>query len=343
MIIFCESLYITVCGHIRTNMYKLAFFPGVLMILLSGKATAQGMVSVNGGGSIGVSYTLEPQRKFKDATGGYQYSAAGINARIPLFRNKGKTPGHFFETSLQADLQTTSATFGFINNSRNFLNGSLGLGGIIYNGGKNILVMNAAIGLAADKDVIDKSNTRYRFSGAFIVNHQHSIKTVYQYGIAFTYAFGKPLPLPILGIRTKLPGNWTFSTILPVEVSFIDKLSSKAGLSFSIRPAGNRYQFDNQANFSTSASTVFLQLREFQVGAAFNYKCSKEFILSADAGFLLGGKMQFTEQDDPKNIVFTTGVKPGGIFRVSARYRFPRKTENMRGNKMNDLLNPLGN
>jgi hypothetical protein len=215
------------------------------------------------------------------------------------------------------------------------------------------MVMNASIGVAADKGVIDNNNARYRFSGAFVINHQHSSKTIYEYGVAFTYAYGKPLPLPVLGIRTKLSDNWTFSTLLPVDVSFINKLNAKTGLSFSIRPAGNRFQFDNTdknnyyafapAGLIQSPSTLFLQLREFQVAMGLNYKISKQFILNADAGFLLGGQMKFTNQDDPKTVFYETGVKPGGIFKIGLRYRFSHKGGNIQGNKMNDVLNPLGN
>jgi len=293
-------------------------------------------------GSIGVSYILEPQRKLRNTNSGYQYNAIGINAKIPLFGNRSTNPGHFYETSLQADLQKTATTFGYINNTRNFINGSVGVGTVIYSGGKNMYLMTAAVGLAADNDVISKSNTRYRFSGSFMVNHQHSSKTIYQYGAVFTYAFGKPLPLPILGIRTKLSANWTFSTILPVEISFIDKISTKTGLSFFIRPSGNRFQVDNQGNFGTTSSTVYLQLREFQVGTTLYYKFCKDFTVSGEAGLLLGGKINFTEQDDIKKILFETGVKPGGQFRISVRYRIPGKTA-MQGNAMHDLLNPLGN
>ncbi len=322
-------------------MYKNLLL-GSILILFSAKAIAQGGVSLFSSGSIGISYTFEPERKFKNANGGYKYNAVGLNAKIPLFGNRGNGSGHFYETFLHADVQTTSTTFGFINNTRNFLNGSFGLGGVIFSGGKNSYLMNASVGLAADNDVINKKNTRYRFAGSFIVNHQHSNTTMYQYGAVFSYAFGKPLLLPVLGIRTKISSNWTFSTILPVEVSFIDKLNAKTGLSFSIRPAGNRFQFDNQGNFSTASSTVFLQLREFQLGAALYYKISNDFTVSGDMGFLLGSKLNFIEQDDITKSVYETGVKSGGIFRLSIRYRFPRKT-GINSNKMQDLLNPLEN
>ena len=87
--------------------------------------------------------------------------------------------------------------------------------------------------------------------------------------------------------------NWTFSTILPVEISFIDRINAKTGLSFSIRPSGNRFQFDNQSNFATASSTVYLQLREFHLGTSLFYKFAKDFTISGEAGLLLGGKMNF--------------------------------------------------
>ena len=74
---------------------------GSMLILLSAKAIAQGGVSLLSNGSIGISYTLEPERKFKNANGGYKYNAVGLNAKIPLFGNRGNGSGHFYETSLR--------------------------------------------------------------------------------------------------------------------------------------------------------------------------------------------------------------------------------------------------
>ncbi len=306
------------------RMNKNIVISAVLMLFCI-KGAAQSMASASSGG-IGVFYTLEPQRKFRNAAGGYKYYTTGFNAKIPLFGSRPDNPQHFFETSLQADLQTTSATFGFISNKRNFVNGSLGMGAIIDNGGKNTYLLGASLGISADEDVINKSNTRYRFAGSFIVNHKHSSKTLYQYGAMLTYSYGKPLPLPVAGIRTKISADWTFSAILPVEVSFMNKFSEKAGIHFTIRPAGNRFQFDNQGNFATASPTVFLQLREFQVGTSLYYKLCKRFTVTGETGLLLGGKLNFTEQDDSKTSVFETGVKPGPMFRLSLHYRFQRNS-----------------
>ena len=314
---------------------------GLLFILFSVKSMAQGFSSFNGG-SIGFTSTIEPERKYKDSVGSYQYHSIGFNARVPLFGKHDKTTKHFYETSLNTELQSSSASYGFLRNSSAFIHGSLGLGAIIYNGGKNILMANAAIGIAADQFTFDNNNTRYRFSGSFIVNHLHSSTTIYQYGAALTYAYGRPLLLPILGIRTKISSSWTLSAILPAELSFIDKLNAKTGLSFSLRPSGNRFQFNNQGYFNTSSSTLYLQLREFQLGTAIYYKLTKDFTVSGDVGFLVGGKLQFTKQDSPSTVLYKTALNAGSVIRFSLRYRIPRKNE-MRVNKMQDILNPLSN
>ena len=69
-------------------MYKNLLL-GSILILLSAKAVAQGGVSLFSNGSIGISYTLESERKLKNANGGYEYNAVGLNAKIPLFDNMG--------------------------------------------------------------------------------------------------------------------------------------------------------------------------------------------------------------------------------------------------------------
>ena len=201
---------------------------------------------------------------------------------------------------------------------------------------------NASVGIATDQFTIDKNNTNYRFTGSFIVNHLHSNKTIYQYGATVTCLYGTPLLFPILGIRTKIAKNWTFSTILPAEISFINKINTQTGLIFSLRPSENRFQFDNQGNVNTNLSSLFLQVRQFQLGTAVFYKLSKSFMLNGDVGFLVGGKFQFTEQETPSNILYKTTLNAGTVFRLSLRYRIPRKKE-IGENKLQDILNPLCN
>lgn len=313
----------------------------MLLISMFKMAVSQGTFSFTGS-NIGLTYTLAPERGFKNAAGGYGYHTTGINTKLRLFGKHVTGATGFYDVFLQGNLQATTASFGFLKNDREFLGGSLGVGMAMFNGHKNFYLVDFSAGASAEKTIIDRGDTRYRMSGAFIVNHLHSTTTIYQYGLALTYAYGRPLVLPVIGIRTKLSTNWTFSTILPVEASFTDKLSNKLRLAFSIRPSGNRFQFANEGNFTSPSKDVFLQLREFLVGAALHYTSGHDFTFSAETGLLVGGSLKFAEQDDTKSTVYEMGVKPGALFRLSARYRLPRKSI-AGGKPLNDLLNPTGN
>ena len=310
------------------------------LLLLSVNGNAQGFT--HNSGSLSLSYLLQPERKFKNASGGYKYTAFAFNAKVPLFGSVHAETRHVFKTFVTADIQSASASFGVVSNDRQFLHGSLALGGFIFSGGKNIYLFNATAGMAADTKVIDNGNSNIRFTGSFMVNRRQSQNTMYVYGGVFTYAYAKPLLLPILGLRAKLSPRWTFTTILPVLISFTDKLNAKTGLSFTLRPSGNRFQFSNQENFSTASSTVFMQLRDFRLGMGFYYKTSPSFTISADAGLVAGGKLDFTEQTDNKISVFKTGLKPGGLFQLTLRYRLPHKKDR-KVEELDDLLNPMDN
>ncbi len=286
-----------------------------------------------GSTSIGISYTGVPAQSFKDTSGGFGYHAFGVNVNVPLFGNRDKIMEnlkkdgklHFYQVAAHGSFETFRATVGFLKEQRNFYAASAGLGGMFSAGKKNVILADASMGIATDGLVIKGDDLKYRFTGSFIVNNRHSASVSYQYGIVFTYAYGRPLPLPVLGIRKKFSDTWTFSAILPVSIQFTDKLSKDMNISFLIRPAGNRFQLQNKNDFSTTSSNVYLQLRQFELGASWQYRFAKQFSLGAELGLLGGGKLKVTEPENIKTILYTASTKPGARLRVSLRYSLPHK------------------
>jgi len=304
---------------------------------------AQRMEPANG--SIGISYTGLPAQSLKDTSGGFGYHALGISASVPLFGNRNKIVEnleqdgklHFYQVAAHGGFETFRSTIGFLKEQRNFYVTSAGLGGMFSSGKKSIILADASIGIASDGEVIKNDGVKYRFSGLFIVNHRHSASVMYQYGLVFTYAYGRPLPLPVLGIRKKISGTWTVSAILPVSLQFTGKCSKNMTIGFLIRPAGNRFQLQNKNDFATTSSNVYLQLRQFELGASWQYRFAKQFSLGAEAGLLGGGKLKFTEPEDRKTVLYAASTKPGARFRVSLRYHLPHKKTGA-GNMEEEML-----
>jgi Domain of unknown function (DUF6268) len=314
-----------------------------LLFALSSHAFAQRMDPTSG--SIGISYTGVPAQSFKDTSGGFGYHALGITISVPLFGNRNKivenikSDGrpHFYQVAAHAGFESLHSTIGFLKEQRNFYTASAGLGGMFSSGKKNIILADLSIGIASDGQVIENNNLKYRFSGSFIVNHRHSASVMYQYGLVFTYAYGRPLPLPVLGIRKKFSRTWVFSAILPVSLQFTDKLSKDMSISFLLRPSGNRFQLQNKNDFNTASPTVYLQLRQFELGASWQYRLAKQFSLGAEAGLLGGGTLKFTEPEDRKTILYAASTKAGVKFRLSLRYHLPYK-KTAAGNMEEDML-----
>jgi hypothetical protein len=285
------------------------------------------------GGSMGVSYTASPSQPFKDTSGGFGYHAFGVNISIPLFGNRHKTVDnmlqegkpHFYEVSGHAVFESMHSTIGFISTPRNIYQAAAGLNGLFYNGKKNIILADLNMGIASDGLTIQSNDVKYRFSGSFIVNHLQSSSLTWQYGVVLNYAYGRPLPLPVLGIRKKFAKAWSFSAILPVSVQFTDRLTKNMNISFLLRPAGNRFQLQNQHDFNTASPAVYMQLRQFELGLSYLYRFSRQFSFGAEAGLLAGGKLKFTEMSDFKTVLYQTGMKPGAKCRLSLRYRLPHK------------------
>jgi hypothetical protein len=303
----------------------------IVFILLSFHVFAQRMDLT--GGSVGVSYTAEPSQSFKDTSGGFKYQALGININVPLFGNRYKRnenilrdgKPHFYEISVHAALESYQSTIDFIEATRNIYQASAGLSGLFFTKKKNIILADANIGIASDILTVRASAQKYRFSGLFIVNHIQNASLTWQYGIVMNYAYGRPLPLPVLGIRKKFGSTWTLSAILPVSVQVTDRLNKNMNIGFLLRPSGNRFQLQNQNDFNTTSSNVYMQLRQFELGTNYLYKFTRQFSFTAEAGLLAGGKLKFTEADDSKTVLYQTGLKPGVRFRLGLRYRLPHQ------------------
>ena len=307
---------------------------GIGLLVLSLHGFAQRMDPT--GGSIGVSYTALPSQSFKDTSGGFRYNAFGININIPLFGNRTKIientlqegRPHFYEISGHANFESLHSTIDFIETPRTIYQASAGFGGLFYNGKKNIIFADLNVGVASDGLAIQNSDAKYRFFGLFIVNHLQTTSLTWQYGVVFSYAYGRPLPLPVLGVRKKFARTWSFSAVLPVSVQVTDRLNKDMNISFLLRPAGNRFQLQNLNDFNTTSPTVYMQLRQFELGLSYLYRFTKQFSFGAEAGLLAGGKLKFTEVNDFKTILYQTGMKPGAKFRLSLRYRLPHKKAN---------------
>lgn len=303
----------------------------LLLCILSCPAWAQRQ-DLNSG-SIGLSYVLQPVQPFKDTTGGFGYHGWSAHLSVPLFGNRysrsaGKQEGalrHFYQVSAHGNFESLNTRIGFIGNRRTIYQASAGLGWMAYDGKKNLLLADLNMGIAGDGPAIQNHDERYRFSGLFIVNHIQNTSLTWQYGLVFSYAYGRPLPLPVLGIRKKLSSNWTFAAVLPVSLRVTDRLNKNMRIEFLLRPSGNRFQLENQQNFNTGSTTVYMQLRQFQLGLAWLYRFAPRFSMEAEAGLLAGGKLKFTTPSDSKDILYQTTLKPGFRGRLSLHYHLFHK------------------
>ena len=298
----------------------------ILLFILSHSVIAQRLDPA--GGSIGISYTLQPVQPFKDTVGGFGIHGWGAHLSLPLLGNrhqilpqlKERERPHFYQVSAHANFESYRSGIGFITNDRTIYQASAGLGWLSYNGKKDILLADLNIGISSDGLAIQSHDERYRFSGLFIVNHIQNISLTWQYGLIFTYAYGRPLPLPVLGMRKKISRNWTIAAVLPVSLRFTDRLNKNMRIDFLLRPSGNRFQLQNQHNFNTGSPTVYMQLKQFQLGASWLYRFAPQFSIETEAGLLAGGKLRFTEPDDARSVLYQTTMKPGFRGRVSLRY-----------------------
>ena len=100
--------------------------------------------------------------------------------------------------------------------------------------------------------------------------------------------------------------------------------------------------YNNQSNFATASSTVFMQLRDFLLAGHYYYHVSSAFTFDGEAGFLLGGKLNFIEQENKDQTVYSAGLKAGLLFKLSLKYRFS-SNKNKTDLGADEFMNPLIN
>ena len=305
------------------------------ILLLTGSSFAQRMDLT--GGTVSVGRTETPDRALKDTSGSYGNHSLNIHVSLPLFGNREKLEGNktkdshvkFYQTSIHAGYTTGTTDIGVINQQRNFYSGSAGLGGLFYNGQNNIIQADANLGFSADQQSFEAHDVAPRFSGSFIIHHTSSPTLSLQYGAVFTYVYGRPMLLPVFGIRKKFSGSsWSVSGILPLNLQVTDRLNKNMGLSFFIRPSGDRFQIQNQNYFNSTATTLYMGLRQFEAGSSFYYRLSKSFSFDASAGYLTAGTLKFTDASSSRTSLYQTGISSGAQFKLSLRYHLPHKRSN---------------
>lgn len=232
----------------------------------------------------------------------FDYRQVGINYKHTLFSKFNFTDDNlkFSQISIIPGLQLAHADFGKDQFSRNFINLSLGLLGIFHTSPKNTFIGIATA--MANEDEYTLPNAYLKYAGAFIYSRKLNPKFSYRVGIAFSYVFGDPRILPLLGARWRINNKSILNFTLPLNINY--KHSTKYQhlfYGFSSRSFGGYNRFQNKLNVDTINRVLVMRRRSFQISADLKYMGSKCSIIG-QLGINANQNVRFTEEDN-NNVV----------------------------------------
>jgi hypothetical protein len=138
-------------------------------------------------------------------------------------------------------------------------------------------------------------------SGFFLGTHKLDRSLRLLYGAAFSFAYGRGLPLPILGLSWKISDSSRLLVILPFILKYKAGFSETIDFNAFLTPAGTQSRFRNQGSYAgSSESTLTLKEQGFRLGAGIDYKASRDWKLTAETGVV--GARKFTIADSNQDL-----------------------------------------
>lgn len=257
-----------------------------------------------------LSFSLNSQSvsklKFKDSTSdskyNYGYSRFLVGYKHGVYSHFSNEDNQikFSQISVLPSLQLAKANFGHEQLNRTLVNLKLGIVGIFKTSNKNTFLFLAQA--FANEDEYTLSDAVLRYSGMGMFVRKVSPKFSYRAGITFTYLFGEPLALPILGFKYQTGKKSMLNVTLPFVVNWKKQTNiPKLFYGFSLKPSGGINRYQNKLSVDTTNVTLMLRQRSFQFLGDLRI-VNKTNIILFQAGVTTNQKVMFTNENN-NNIV----------------------------------------
>jgi len=168
------------------------------------------------------------------------------------------------------------------------------------------LVIIAAPGLASDLkgDLTSKDTS---FMGAVGMKKRYKTGISLTYGLAYIYDFGRPYPIPFLGIEWT-DGDKLSASLMGPRIKFTYEMSDSKEFGFDIKMSGNRYNISSNSNSGLNDPKVEYSVAT--IGPRFKFAANERMDVNLEAGTTLRRKLRFMDGDDEirnldqKNTIF---------------------------------------
>ena len=256
------------------------------------------------GNNISVSLNTQSLSRLKNSDSlindkyNFRFSQFSIGYKHELYSkiNTKSNKLTFNQISVLPSLQIGTASFGDNNLDRTLINLKLSLLGIFHTSAKNTFLITATS--FANEDEYTLADATLRYAGIFLYNRKVNNKFSYRAGATFTYLFGEPLLLPVLGLRYQTSKKSMLNVNLPYSLNWKKQTKiPQLFYGFSLKPNGGINQYQNKLSVDTTNQTLMLRRRTAILTADLKWINKKGSFLF-QIGLNLSPKVQFTKQND---------------------------------------------
>jgi hypothetical protein len=275
--------------------------------------------------SVEVSGWRTPETEYKDVPGEFGQSAVAVSAILPLGgtridASQGVSGRQFF---LSARLESGTAEVGFLGRDPQLASGGLRVDGLFLGRGGNLYL--AGVGASFAEDTDGEGGVDPRLAAFGLATRRTQGGTLWLYGAAFSYAYGRPLVLPLLGARWRLSEDWSLLAALPFNARARWRASDRLALGFGIAPRGNRFRIDNQGSFPGEPEIVYMRVGQLATTAELEYRPAGpagRHAFLVEAGSLIARRITFDRSTDVDDTIVEADLEPAGILRLGWRVQF---------------------
>ncbi|MFZ4799779.1 MAG: DUF6268 family outer membrane beta-barrel protein [Bacteroidia bacterium] len=282
--------------------FKVLLFIATFLLFRFGKINAQSKNYLGNNLTFFINSQSISRLKFNDSTTDSKYNFRNskfvIGYKHSLYSNFIQKDGilKFTQISLSPALQIGKVNFENDNLNRTLVNLKLGLSGIFHT--SNINTFLVAANAFANEDEYTLPEASFRYSGMFMYIRKVNPKFSYRTGITFTYLFGEPLALPIVGFKYKTSEKSMLNVTLPFVVNWRKQTKvQKLFYGFTLRPNGGINRYQNKLSIDTTNVTLILRQRSYQFLGDIRI-VNKTNLILFQAGFVGNQKVLFTNENN---------------------------------------------
>jgi hypothetical protein len=256
------------------------------------------------GKNISISFNTQSLSRLKNSDSllddkfNFRFSQFSIGYKHEIYSkiNNKNNNITFNQISILPALQVGNASFGATQLDRTLINLKLSLLGIFHTSAKNTFLITATT--FANEDEYTLPDATLRYAGIFLYNRKVNNKFSYRAGATFTYLFGEPLLLPVLGFRYQTSKKSMLNVNLPYNLNWKKQTKiPQLFYGFSLKPNGGVNQYQNKLSVDTTNQTLMLRRRNVVLTADLRW-VNKKSALLFQLGVNLNPKVQFTQQND---------------------------------------------